>query len=64
MALQSVVGLSQLFQFRDPVYSQLGLEYGNGDPLHWPRDTLLPAKVDINFTDKPRSLGRYSSLAD
>jgi hypothetical protein len=38
-------------------------EYGRGDPLRWPRDTPLSAKVGTNF-DKWRSLGRYSSLAD
>jgi hypothetical protein len=39
------------------------LEYGSRDALHWPRDTLHPQKVGINFDDKRRSLYRYSSLA-
>jgi hypothetical protein len=39
-------------------------EYGRGDPLRWPSDTLYHQKVDTNFTDKRRSLGRCSSLAN
>jgi hypothetical protein len=39
-------------------------EYGRGDPLYWPRNTPLSAKVVINLADEWRSLGRYSSLAD
>jgi hypothetical protein len=35
-----------------------------GDPLRGPRNKLYPQKVDNNFPNKRRSLGRYSSLAD
>jgi hypothetical protein len=39
-------------------------EYGRRDPLRWLRDTPLPTKFGTNLPNKPRSLGRYSLLAD
>jgi hypothetical protein len=39
-------------------------EYGRRDPSRRPRGTLYRQKVDTNFADKRRSLGRYSLLTD
>jgi hypothetical protein len=39
-------------------------EYGSTDPPRWLRETPLSSIVVTNFTDKQRSLGRYSSLTD
>jgi hypothetical protein len=39
-------------------------EYGHKDPSRWPRGTLYPQKLATTTSEKRRSLGRYSSLAD
>jgi hypothetical protein len=35
-------------------------EYGLGDPLRWPRDTLYPQKFALTSPTSGGSLGRYS----
>jgi hypothetical protein len=37
-------------------------EYGRGDPLRWPRDTLYPEKLALTSPTR-RSLGWHTSLA-
>jgi hypothetical protein len=39
-------------------------EYGHGDPLRWPRETLYLQKVGAIFADKRGVLGQDSLLVD
>jgi hypothetical protein len=39
-------------------------EYGHRNPSSWPRGSFYSQKLALTFTDKRRSLGRYSSLAN
>jgi hypothetical protein len=40
-------------------------ECGHGDPLHWPRRTIYPQKLELTSPAScGRSVGRYRSLAD
>jgi hypothetical protein len=54
----------ELLERRSSGSSLENREYGPGHLSRWLRDTHLSTKVDTNFTDKQRSNGRYSSLAD
>jgi hypothetical protein len=53
----------ELFEWKSSGSGLENREYGRGDPLRWPRDTLYPQKVGTSFANRRRSLGRYSSLS-
>jgi hypothetical protein len=63
-SLSLVSAIEELLEWKSSGFGLENREYGRGDPLRWPRNTLYPQKVGINLANMRRSLGRYSSLAD
>jgi hypothetical protein len=60
--LSLVSTIEELLEIKSSCSGLENREYGRGNPLRCPRDTLNPQKLTLT-ADKRRSLGRYNSLA-